>query len=450
MRTPSRRQSPTAAASEREGPRAVTDRSAARVAYIVSRFPDLTETFVLYEILEIERLGMTVEICPLLRGRERVAHDAVGDLVERARYHGFLSLPILYALWHFLRRRPLAYFKTLVEILTGTFGSANFFFGALAIFPKAVRLAYELEALGVVHVHAQFANHPAVAALIVHRLTDIPFSFTARGSDIHVDRRMLKEKLEAASFGITVSAHNKELMLQECRSHLRDKIHVIYGGIDTELFSPSSEGRRDRTSAGPFSILCVARFEEVKGHACLIEACQLLRARGVDFHCQLIGDGPLRPRIERQIARSGLGDRVQLLGACPHRKVIERLSAGGVFALATVPAASGKREGIPNVLKEAMSCGLPVVASLISGIPELVEDGRSGLLVPPGDPRALASALERLEKDPRLRQRLGQAGREKVVRDFNLRVSTARRAELFLAHALRRPQSLRNRHAGLS
>jgi glycosyltransferase involved in cell wall biosynthesis len=400
----------------------------AKVAYIVSRFPKLTETFVLYEILAMEQLGVTVEIYPLLRGRECVVHAEVDRLVERAHFHPFLSLPIMRAQWHFICRRPLAYFKVLAEVLRGTFGSANFFIGALGIFPKAVRFAYEIAGQEVTHVHAHFANHPAVAALIINRLTGIPFSFTARGSDVHVDQQMLKQKLEASAFAITVSSYNKEFMIDECGPNVRDKIRVIYGGVDTDVFSPRTRSDSD----GPFQILCISRFEEVKGHACLIEACRLLQERGVEFECHLVGDGPLRPEIERQIARADLGDEVRLWGACTHAEVIERLSHAAVVVLATVPTSSGKREGIPNVLKEAMACGLPVVASSIAGIPELVDHGHSGFLVPPRDTVALADALQRLNDDPALRHRMGRAGREKVIREFDLRTSVANRAELFL------------------
>jgi glycosyltransferase involved in cell wall biosynthesis len=261
-----------------------------------------------------------------------------------------------------------------VEVLRGTFGSANFFVGALGIFPKAVRFARDMQDRDISHVHAQFANHPAVAALIVHRLTGIPFSFTARGSDIHVDRRMLAAKVEAAAFAITVSSFNKDVIVEECGPHAREKIHVVYGGVDLDRLSVPREARPDQ----PFTILCVSRFEEVKGHACLVEACRLLRERGVSFECHLVGDGPLREQLTRQIAGAGLDDWVVLHGARPYGEILEHLARASVAVLATVPASNGKREGIPNVLKEAMACGLPVVASRISGIPELVENGRAG------------------------------------------------------------------------
>jgi colanic acid/amylovoran biosynthesis glycosyltransferase len=398
-----------------------------RVAFIVSRFPKLTETFVLDEILEMKRLGVYVDIYPLIREREKVVQAEVVRLIDKTHFHSFMSLPVLRAQLHFIRRRPGAYFKALFEALRGTLGSAKFFIGALAFFPKAVRFAYEIEQEDITHVHSQFANHPALVALIIYRLIGIPFSFTARGSDIHVDRTMLKEKLEAAAFAITVSKYNKEMMVNEGGPHVRNKIHVVYGGIDTDVFKPSPNNNSDR----PAQILCVSRFEEVKGHTQLVEACRLLHERGVEFECHLVGDGDLRPKIEQQIAQDNLKDKVLLSGAGTRADVVEKLASASVFVLATAPTSKGKREGIPNVLKEAMACGVPVVGSFSGGIPELVDNERSGILVPARDSAALADALQRLIDDPALRQRMGQAGREKILQEFNLQTSVAKRARLF-------------------
>ena len=184
-------------------------RPGVRVAYIMSRFPKITETFVFYEILTMDSMGIAVDVYPLLRERQPVAHPEVQAWVRRARFQPFISLPILRAHAHFLRRAPARYGKVLYEVLRQTWGSPNFFVGALGIFPKAVRFAFEMQARGTTHVHAHFATHPAVAALIVHRLTGIPFSFTAHGSDLHVDRRMLDIKVAASAFAVTVSTYNK-------------------------------------------------------------------------------------------------------------------------------------------------------------------------------------------------------------------------------------------------
>jgi glycosyltransferase involved in cell wall biosynthesis len=386
----------------------------------------VTETFVLYELEALEKLGVTVELYSLLREHPKVVHAEAEKWIKRAHYLPFFSMQIIRAHWHFIRRDPGRYFRTVAQVFRGACGCVRCFAAAFAFFPKAVRFAYEMEKQAIQHVHAHFAYHAAVAGLIVHRLTGIPFSFTARGSDVQSDGHILKEKIEAADFVISVSEYNKEIILRRCGSEAAEKIHVIHGGVDVDRLSP----RHQTATPGPLRILCVARFEEVKGHKSLVEACRLLKEHGIPFECRLLGDGPLVPEIENQIKQTGLCDAVFLLGARPYNEVIEEFSRTDVVVLATAPTASGKREGIPNVLKEAMACGLPVVAAASGGIPELVDES-CGILVSPRDPVAIADALQRLYDQPALRYRMGIAGREKIVREFNLNLSTAMRAELF-------------------
>jgi glycosyltransferase involved in cell wall biosynthesis len=380
---------------------------------------------------------MHVEVFPLLREKQNVEHPEAAAVVARAHYHPFLSWRILAAHWHFLRRSPRVYWKTLFEVFRGTCGSLNFFVGALGIFPKSVRLALEMQSLGVQHLHAHFANHPAVAALIVHCLTGIPFSFTAHGSDLHKDKRMLARKVEAAAFAVTISTFNRDVMLRECGAGARDKIHVVHCGVDSDLFTPAPARESQTSTPSGFRILCVASLEEVKGHRYLLEACRLLRQEGLDFRCDLVGDGPQESNLKKQIAQFELGDRVHLLGLQPRPEVLRLLAAADVFCLPSVPTRAGKREGIPVVLMEAMACGLPVVSSRLSGIPELVEDGRTGLLVESGDSRAIADCLYRLAMEPERRRQLGLAGRQRVCAEFDLHVNAGRLGNLFAGSAER-------------
>ena len=400
-----------------------------KVAYIMSRFPKLTETFILFEMGSLEQQGVPVELYPLLREHTTIMHPEAGAWVARAHYQPFISWPILRAQLRFLLRRPRAYFGTLWALLRGTFGSLNFFVGALGIFPKTVYFAQLIEADGVQHVHAHFANHPAAAAFIIRRLTGIPYSFTAHGSDLHMDRHMLREKVAEAAFVVPISNYNKELIIAECGEQYRDKIVVIHCGVDTQVFQPVAQ----RPSSGPFAILCIGTLHEVKGQTYLVEACRLLAERGVDFVCNFVGDGPDQQMLAEQIAKAGLSQRVHLLGRRTREELAGLLRNADVLVAPSVPTSSGKREGIPVVLMEAMGSGVAVVASGISGIPELVEHEGSGLLTPPRDARALADALERLEREPALRQRLGHAGREKVLREFDLATNAAALAEQFRA-----------------
>lgn len=402
-----------------------------KVAYVMSRFPKLTETFVLGEMQAVEELGVDVVLYPLLRQREAVVHPDAVPFCERARFQPFLSWPILRSQLAFLRQSPRIYLGTLWELLRRTWGSLNFFVGALGIFPKVAHAARLMGAEGVAHVHCHFSNHPAAAGFVIHRLTGIPFSFTAHGSDLHVDRRMLCAKLGEAAFVVAVSDYNRDVIVEECGEEAGQKIVVLHCGVDTEFFRPTEP----EADEGPLSILSVGKLHEVKGQTYLVEACRLLVEAGIDVVCTLVGDGPDRGAIARQIADSGLDGHVKILGERDRVQVAALLGKAHAVAAPSVPTKSGKREGIPVVLMEAMSAGVPVVASRLSGIPELVEDEVSGLLVPPRDPTALAHALRRLHDEPALRERLALAGRDKVKREFDVRANAAELVRHFRTHA---------------
>ncbi len=426
------------------------------VAYIMSRFPKLTETFILYEMLALEQQGIQVELYPLLRARntathpegasvwaklrervsrsqgEVVMHPEAKSFVARANFLPFISWPILRAQFHFLFRKPGAYLSTLWTLLRATWGSLNYLLGALGLFPKTVYFADRMAAAGITHVHAHFANHPAAAAFIIHRLAGIPYSFTAHGADLQVDQHMLREKVAEAAFVVTISNYNRDLIASVCGERLRHKIMVIRSGVDTQVFRPRAANNADGP-ASRLSILCTGTLYEVKGQTSLIEACRLLRERGINFVCHFIGEGPDLATLTEQATQAGLSDCVHFLGRRTREEIAEQLHQTDVVAVPSVPTDSGRREGIPVVLMEAMASGVPVVASGISGIPELVEDGASGLLVPPRNPPALADALERLYRDPALRRRLGQAGRDKVMREFDLCTNAALLAQHFTA-----------------
>jgi colanic acid/amylovoran biosynthesis glycosyltransferase len=393
----------------------------------MSRFPKLTETFVLYEIIAMDEAGVPVEVFPLLRERQALEHPDVASWVDRAHFQPFLSPGILRAHAHYLRRSAGRYLGALREALAGTWGSLNFFMGALVFFPKAVRFALDMEQRGVTHIHAHFATHPALVALVIHRLTGIPFSFTAHGSDLHVDRRMLPQKVEESAFTVAVSAFNREVIVTECGEHVRSRVEVVHCGVDPNVFVPSGAPREP----GPFRMVCVASFEEVKGHRYLVDAVGTMLDRGVACECHLVGDGPGRSAIEAQIRQLGIAAGVRIHGPKPRPFVAQLLASADAAVLASHPTREGKREGIPVALMEAMSAGLPVVATAISGIPELVIDGETGFLVEPRDSDALADRLCALAADHQLRVRMGAAGRARVEQQFDLRANSTKLLRLF-------------------
>ena len=403
-----------------------SDVAGKKIAYLMSRFPKISETFILYEILELQRLGMQVEIFPLLRESAPVMHSEARALVERAHYSKLWTKEVLQAQRYWLRRQPAAYLHAWAQAIRGNARSPKSLSRALVVVPQAALFAQQMVELGVSHLHAHWATHPTLAAYVVGLLTGLPYSFTAHADDIYVERPMLDEKIRRAGFVITISEYNRRFLSKLYGEAAANKIFVVHCGVDSAIFTP-----RVHTPNSLFKIVCVARLEQKKGHTYLIEACAQLKAQGLAFRCELVGDGEQRPQIESQIRQLGLEDMVILLGQQPRSRVGELLAKADVMVLPSVTTAEGRQEGIPVALMEALATELPVIASAISGIPELVEDGHTGLLVLERDPAALAAALARLHNDPELGRRLGAAGRVKVQREFDLQRNTARLHRLF-------------------
>jgi glycosyltransferase involved in cell wall biosynthesis len=396
------------------------------VAYVVSRFPQISETFILNEILELERSGVRVEVFSLLRDRTEVRHPEAEDLVRRCVYASSSPLALTAAQVHWLLRRPRAYLHAWWRALRGNAGSMKFLSRAPMAAASGALFALEAERRGVRHIHAHYATHTALAAYVAHLLTGLPYSFTAHAHDIYVDRSMLEEKLRGAQFVVAISEYNRRLLAGLYGEDAGGRVSVVHCGIDTAVFSPRAQPEPGRA----LRILCVASLQDYKGHPYLIEACALLRDRDVPFRLTLVGDGEDRPAIERQIADLGLGDTVDVLGPQPRERVAELLAGADVAVLPSVVTPSGKQEGIPVVLMEALAMEVPVVATRISGVPELIEDGRTGLLVPERDSEALAGAIERVRSDPEGARAMAAAGREKVLAEFDLRRNAAELREL--------------------
>ena len=404
------------------------------MAYVMSRFPKLTETFVLDEILELERSGFRVEVFPLWRESAEVIHEAARPVVARAHFTPLLDLEILHDNLRALWRAPRRYLGALGTLLVANRGSLRYGLGALASFPKAVSFARRMRALGVDHVHAHFASHPAAVAFVVGRLSQIPWSFTAHGSDLHREQAMLAEKVAEARFVVAISDYNRDFILEHVGGTWRDKIRVIHCGVDLAALQPdASRGVDPKTvsPAAPLEIVCVGTLHEVKGQRYLLEACAGLVRRGIDWRCHLVGDGPDRKPLEALASRLGIVDRVVFHGACERAAVHALFASADVAVAPSVPTADGRREGIPVVLMEAAAWGLPLVASRLSGIPEIVGDDETGLLAEPRDVPGLEAALARLASEPETRQRLGSAARRRVEEEFQLSHNVAQLSREF-------------------
>jgi len=281
-------------------------------------------------------------------------------------------------------------------------------------------LAQAMERLGIDHLHVHFANVPAATAEVAQKLTGISFSLTAHAKDIYLtDDVALDRRIRSAEFVLTCTDYNRRYL--ETISTSSTSIYRSYHGIDLTRFRPRGEHAESLIWADPpLNILSVGRFCEKKGFPYLLDACHRLKQAQVPFHCKIVGFGPLESQIQAQIATLGLDHDVTLVGKLTQDEVIEQYHQADVFVLPCLVTEDGDRDGIPNVLLEAMATGLPVVSTAISGITELVQSGKNGLLVPEKDADAIAAALTQLAHDPALRQDLGRVGSRTVHQNFTL------------------------------
>ena len=387
------------------------------VAVLVSRFPLVTETFILRELIEMERQGQPVLLVPLIRERAAVVHEEAVPWVRRAQYAPFLSAAVLFANLRAWRRQPVKVALLLGRLIAGSIQSPRTLLKTLALFPRAVHIAERVQADGISHVHAHFATHPTTAALIIHELTGIGFSITAHAHDIFVDRALLGWKLDRAAFVRVISRHNGAFLKRLYPAQTAGKLRVIRVGVDGRMY-------RYVVRTAPITpprILCIAALKPYKGLPVLIDACRILQQTGFAFHCDIIGDGPQRRQLARAIAKAGLTESVRLLGAQPQDEVRRRLAEATLMVLPSVVARDGQMEGIPVALMEAMASGVPVIASKLSGIPELVVHGRTGVLLPPGDAAALADAVRQAVRDGAAAEQRSAAARAHVRQKFSLR-----------------------------
>ncbi len=400
-----------------------------RVAYLLKRYPRLSETFILHEMLALEARGVRLRVYSMMNPGEPIVHPDVARLAASVTYLPEMNLSSLRTLAgahaQLFARAPRSYVRALRRALTRRDAAAG-----LRHFLRGGWLACELEREGIRHLHAHFAHGPAATAQFVSLLCGVPFSFTAHAKDIYTtasDR--VAQRIHEARFVVTCTEHNRAYLAELVDASTAQRIHRIYHGVDLQRFSPVAD------SAAPGEatlILSFGRLVEKKGLSYLIGACALLRARGVAFRCQIVGSGPLKAALSAQIESAGLGGQIHLVGSRTQEEVAAIYRTAAIVALPCVVLENGDRDGIPNVLVEAMSVGLPVVSTQVSGIPELVDDGRTGLLVPPRDAKALADALALLIGDVPLRERLGSAAHREVRERFDLMRNAARLERLFV------------------
>jgi len=394
------------------------------VCYVLRKFPVLSETFILNEILGLEALGVDVNIFSIERPNDPRFHAGLARLKAPVVYMpGSDELQtLLKSHGRVKTRHPEGYRKTLMTVMKHPHPSLFWrFLQACWLVDRSRRSHPD-------HFHAHFATRPTSVACLAGSITGLPYSFTAHAMDIfkeQLSRKALSRKIEGSKFVVTVSDFNRTF-LREVTPKADAKVVRINNGIDVERFAPNGT-----VPADPFTILCVARLVEKKGHSILLDAFAELRDRGVEFRGWLVGKGKLRWEIEQQIKRLKLRKHVELLGPHTHDEVRDRYHDANLYVLPCTVGSDGNRDGLPVSIIEALSCGVPVVTTPMTGIPEVIRDRFNGLLVPDGDAHALADAIEVVIRDAPLYDKLQSNARASVVSAFDSRKTVIELRDLF-------------------
>lgn len=413
-----------------------------RLAYLVSRFPKTTETFVVRELNEVAtNPEIDVQLYSVFPPREgaAVVHPSAQPWVDRVRRADRVASFAAALRWTL--RRPLRMTTTASMLVWGFARRPRQLVASLAAMLAGCQLAEEMQREGIEHVHAHFVGHPATAAWVIQRLTGINYSVTAHAYELYQDNEFLRPRIRAAQFVVTISEYNAQFLARFCNG-VAPPISVIRAGIVLEGFP-----YRERTlpQDGPIHVLSVGSLIEHKGHRVLLEALSDPQLDRVNL--TVVGEGEERQNLELAARTAGLAERVRFVGARREDEVAELMANCDLFVLPSLIAASGRMEGVPVVLMEAMASGAPVVASKLSGIPELVIDGETGRLAVQGDASSLRSQIAATLADPDSARRMARAARTRVEREFDVRRSATMLAELFLAARATARVETQNIHA---
>lgn len=412
---------------------AESGRTGRRLAVILKGYPRLSETFIAQEILGLERAGFAIDIWSLRQPTDKYLHPMHKAIAAPKFY---LPEYLYHAPWRVMKgigwalRQPgfgalaRVFLKDLARDLTPN---------RLRRFGQACVFAREVDP-AIRHFHVHFLHTPGSVARYAALLTGREFTFSAHAKDIWtIPDWEKREKIAACRWGVTCTRDGWQELRRAAGPEAADKVHLVYHGLDLTRF-PDPAARPTRPTDGPVQIVSVGRAVEKKGFDDLLASLALLPP-DLDWRLTLVGSGPLLPALKKQAEAAGIAARLTFTGALPQDRVIGHLQAADLFVLPSKPGADGDRDGLPNVLMEAASQGLPLVSTRFAAVPEFIRDGEEGLLVPPGDPAALAGALERLIRDAGLRATLGATARARVARDFSFEGGLDRLAQ-WLAQAV--------------
>lgn len=423
-----------------------------RMAYLTKRFPRLSETFILDEILALERYGLNLRLFSLAHPGETLTQPDVASVKSTVTYlhHPGSKLrkvqnAVLTALSHLqiVRSHPRNYFKVLLYVALKRRSRTT-----VKHLIEAGRLADLIMKDDTRHIHAAFAHGPASTAHFASLLTGIPFSFSAHAKDLYLSAPdLMARKVAASSFVLVCSASAEREMNRLVAAHHdlgvrergKNKVFLEYHGVNVDRFTPpsqkssDSQSESDTTPDRTLQILAVGRLVPKKGYFDLLDALSGANSAGRNFTCRVIGSGPLKDQLLHKIKDLNLEDKVELAGARTHQEIVDEYCNSDIFVQSSIIVQDGDRDGVPNSVLEAMASGMAVVGTDVAGIPEVVIDGETGLVVPQQDPKALAKAIITLLDDSELRTTLGKKARLHTMNVLSRDVCNAAIARRFEA-----------------
>ncbi|WP_373778092.1 glycosyltransferase family 4 protein [Glaesserella sp.] len=388
------------------------------IGYVLKRYPRFSETFVVNEILAHERAGTKIDIFALGPVMETHFQDGISQvrgpvtrLIDKQRNTE--------SLWELFQQAfvELPNFATKLAEAKGNIHEIA----------QSILLAMAVRERGIQHLHAHFGTQATTVARQAAIFAEVTYTFTAHAKDIYYQYKESTElglKMHDAVATVTVSDYNLSYLREQYGSDA-DKAVRIYNGMDLRKFPYHSMESRER------HILAVGRLVPKKGFCVLLDALAILKQRGVNMYCTLVGDGGLRESLQEQIDTLNIGDIVKMVGPMPQPEIINLVTKASMMVAPCVISDDGDRDGLPTVLLESMALGTPVISTQVAGIPELVQDGITGLCIEAQNPEALAQAIERLLNDKELRKHLSQQARALIERDYDEDNNSALLREIF-------------------
>ncbi|HEY9859547.1 MAG TPA: glycosyltransferase [Candidatus Obscuribacterales bacterium] len=394
------------------------------IAYLVNQYPKVSHSFIRREIAGVEACGIRVARFSIRScGSELVDEVDKRELEKTQVVLGIGKIGLLFALLRVAITRPARFLSAFWLMLQVGWHSERGVLRHFAYLAEACVLLRWFSDFGIAHVHAHFGTNSTTVAMLCRALGGPPYSFTVHGPEEFdkAEAIALTEKIKRSAFVVGVSSFGKSQLYRWCEHEQWSKIQVVHCGVDelflTQAHIPVPDEPR---------LVCVGRLSEQKGHLLLLEAASRLAAEGLPFKLVLVGDGPLRPQIETLIARHGLQDHIEITGWASNNQVQQHILASRAMVLPSFA------EGLPVVVMEALALGRPVISTYVAGIPELVEPGTCGWLVPPGSVESLTGAMRAALQWPveKLEQ-MGRVGAERVAQQHDAAIEASKLAALF-------------------